>query len=57
MNEDKITFNQLMDKYAAAVNTMTQEQIDACAWIMGGSGVGWTKETLTAEFQAEKHDA
>ena len=45
-----------MDRHIAAVATMTQDQIDACAWLMGASGIGWTKENMTAEFQSEKHD-
>lgn len=28
----------------AAAQTLTQDQIDACAWVMGGSGAGWTKQ-------------
>jgi hypothetical protein len=56
MNQDKLTFNGLMDRHIAAVATMTQDQIDACAWLMGASGIGWTKENMAAEFQSEKHD-
>ena len=55
MNQDKQTFNDLMDRHIASISTMTQDQIDACAWLMGG-GVGWTKENMIAEFQSEKHD-
>jgi hypothetical protein len=57
MEQDKLTFNGLMDRHIAAVQSMTQEQIDACAWLMGADGGGWNKENMTAEFQAEKHEA
>lgn len=53
----KQTFNELMDEYKAAVATMTPAQIAACAYVMGASGCGWNKETITAELEAEKHDA
>jgi hypothetical protein len=56
MEQDKITFNQRMDGFIKAVSTLTQEQIDAVAWVMGGSGCGWNKENITAELQSEKHD-
>ena len=61
MNEDKQTFNQKMDKLIAAVQSMTQEQIDACAWVMGSTwisstGGAWNKEAIIQELQDEKHD-
>ena len=34
----------------AAIQTLTQDQIDACAWVMGGSGAGWTKEKILESF-------
>jgi len=45
-----------MDGYITAVSTLTQQQIDAVAWVMGGSGCGWNKENITKELQDEKHD-
>lgn len=56
MNQDKITFNSTMDTFIAAVAGMTQEQIDACAYVMGASGAGWNKENIAAELRGEKHD-
>lgn len=56
MEHDKQTFNQVMDGYITAVSTLTQQQIDAMAWVMGGSGCGWNKENITKELQDEKHD-
>jgi hypothetical protein len=57
MENDKQTFNQIMDGYIAAVSTLTQQQIDAVAWVMGGSGAGWNKDNITKELQDEKHEA
>jgi len=57
MEQDKITFNQRMDGFIAAVSTLTQEQIDAVAWVMGGSGCGWNRDNITKELQEEKHEA
>jgi hypothetical protein len=56
MEQDKQTFNQMMDGYIAAVATLTQQQIDAVAWCMAGGNAGWNKENITKELQDEKHD-
>ena len=53
----KLSFNQIMDGYVAAVQSLTQEQIDACAYVMGAGGCGWNKENIEAELTSEKHDA
>jgi hypothetical protein len=53
----KLSFNQMMDGYIAAVSTLTQQQIDALAWVMGASDCGWNKENITKELQDEKHEA
>jgi hypothetical protein len=37
----------------AAVETMTQEQINVCAWCMGADGVGWSKSHLLSKLQQE----
>jgi len=34
----------------AAAKTLTQDQIDACAWVMGGSGAGWTRQSVIASL-------
>jgi len=57
MEQDKLTFNQMMDGFIAAVATLTQQQIDALAYVMGGSGCGWNKDNITKELQEEKHEA
>ena len=56
MNEDKLTFNQLMDGYIQAVSTLTQQQIDAVLYVTGAGCCGWNKENITTELQSEKHD-
>jgi hypothetical protein len=40
------TQEQWLQRLEAAPKTLTQDQIDACAWVMGGSGVGWTKQLI-----------
>jgi hypothetical protein len=49
--------DETMGEYIArlynAAETLTQEQIDACAYVMGGSGCGWTKECIQAELDKE----
>ncbi len=40
------TFQEKMERLQKAAETLTQEQIDACAWAMGGSGCGWNKENV-----------
>ena len=40
------TEEQFHRRLLAAAQTLTQEQIDACAWVMGGSGCGWTRESV-----------
>ena len=57
MEQDKQTFNQMMDGFIAAVATLTQQQIDAVAYVMGGSGCGWNRDNITKELQEEKHEA
>lgn len=40
------TFKEKIENYIRAADSLTQVQIDACAWVMGGSGCGWTKEKI-----------
>ena len=56
MNELKLTFNQKIDLQIAAVRELKQEQIEACAYVMGASGAGWNKENIIAELESEKYD-
>ncbi len=37
---------EYFDTLRKAAATLTQDQIDACAWAMGGSGCGWTPEKV-----------
>jgi hypothetical protein len=56
-NQDKETFNKMMDGYISAVLTLTQQQIDALAWVMGASGCGWNRDNIIKELNDEKHEA
>jgi hypothetical protein len=47
------TFEEHIKNMMAAVETMTQAQINACAWCMGGGGAEWTKPRLLSELQRE----
>ena len=40
------TEEQYHQRMLTAAQTLTQDQIDACAWAMGGPGVGWTKSSV-----------
>ena len=40
------TQEEYYKRLLAAAQTLTQDQIDACGWVMGGSGCGWTQETI-----------
>ena len=40
------TQEQFDQRLIAAAKTLTQDQINACAWVMGGSGCGWNKEEV-----------
>ena len=37
---------EYLTRLSMVAATLSQEQIDACAWVMGGSGCGWTKEKI-----------
>ena len=51
--EDKIAFNQKIDQRITAVNTMTDEQVEAVSFALGKTV---TKGTLVAELESEKFD-
>jgi hypothetical protein len=44
------TSQQYFARLKSAVQTLTQDQIDACAWVMGGSGAGWNKENISSSL-------
>ena len=37
-------------RYQAAVKTMTQEQVDACTWLLYGMTGVWNPVDLAAEY-------
>jgi hypothetical protein len=47
------TFEEHIKQMMDSIETMTQKQIDTCAWCMGGGGAQWTKERLRSELQRE----
>ena len=40
------TEEEYFKRLEEAAKTLTQSQIDACAWVMGGSGCGWNKDSI-----------
>lgn len=48
------TTEQRFDRLSFAALTLTQDQIEACAWAMDGSGAGWTKEGIHAVIKNDK---
>ena len=49
--EKRESMLERMTRFEAAAKAMTQEQVDACAWLMGAYSCGWTPETLAAEYR------
>jgi len=47
------TQEQYLQSLIVATETMTQAQIDACSWCMGGAGCGWTKEKLKESLESD----
>jgi hypothetical protein len=45
------THKEGLIRLQAIAKSMSQSQIDACAWLMGG-GMGWTPETLALGYQS-----
>lgn len=42
---------EMLQRFQRVARSMTQEQVDACAWLMGGYSCGWTPETLGNLYQ------
>jgi hypothetical protein len=51
MNEHEISFIERMESLMAAAATLTQEQVDACAWVMGCSACGWDPSLVVEELK------
>ena len=47
------SMDEFLNKLAIAAASLTQEQIDACAWVMGGSGADWTKGKIIQSLLTE----
>jgi len=41
------TYQEYLARLAEVAKTLTPEQIEACAWVMGASGCGWTSEKIS----------
>jgi len=46
-------YEKFINQMVADVETMTQGQINACAFCMGGGGAVWSKERLISELRAD----
>lgn len=46
-------YEKFINQMVADVETMTQGQINACAFCMGGGGAVWSKERLVKELLAD----
>lgn len=44
------THAQWLERLSRIALTLTQDQIDACAYVMGGSDCGWTPNTVSEEL-------
>jgi hypothetical protein len=51
MKNEIETQEQYLKRIEAAAKTLTQDQIDACAWAMGASGCGWTRQGVLRELK------
>ena len=53
---EKIKKPTLLEKFKHLVDNaegLSQGQIDACAYVMGASGCGWTRENVVKELKSE----
>lgn len=48
-----LTYLEQLEKMLASVATMSQEQIDVCAWAMGAVCVGWNRTTITERLNED----
>lgn len=47
------TLQEHLERLAFAALTMTQDQIDACAWAMGASACGWNRNNLNESIKQD----
>lgn len=57
MDQEQKSYIEWLQKLIKASETLTQMQIEACAWIMGGSGCGWTKKKMIEDLKTELKEA
>ena len=54
MNVWDMTLEERMETLLTAASTLTQEQVDACAWVMGCSGADWTPIKIVEDLKKGK---
>ncbi len=42
----KETSIEYLERLKKVAKTLTNEQVEACAWVMGGSGAGWNPTNI-----------
>jgi len=47
------TTSARLQRLAKVAETMTQAQVDACAWAMGASGCGWTPHSINQQLEGD----
>jgi hypothetical protein len=47
MQKHDETHDEYLARLAKVAINLTQDQVEACAWVMGGSGCGWTPESVS----------
>ena len=52
MNETHLTKEEYHLHLIEVAKTLTQEQIEACAYVMGASGGNWTRQSIVEELMS-----
>ena len=55
--QDCETVSEWLNRLSVIAKNLTQEQIDACAYVMGASGCGWTLTSLSDSLDEESRKA
>ena len=51
------TTSQWLSRLAVVARNLTQDQVEACAWMMGGNGCGWTPINLADGLEESSRTA
>ena len=49
----KETNSEYLLRLARAAESLTPEQVDACAWVFGGSGFHWTSQDIVRALKKD----